>query len=301
MVMNPKGERPDKLKNLMRLVNRAELSSIRSTVSGIIDATNNPRSSAKDLKKVIEIDPPLTARILKLANSAYYCPLGAIKEIQHAIIFVGFDALKELALSQKVCELFAQDESINGYSRTSLWKHSVAVALLGKMIYRREFGERGENAYIAGLLHDIGIIVEDQFFHKDFLNILDKAQDEEKDLSKAEYEVLGYTHADIGKTVTDTWDLSEEFVMAVGYHHNPEGVTQEFSRIVSTLYIADYLCQERGLGYRHKSTQNKAVFNKCLKRLALEPHALDLIVEDMEDEIATMEAEGLLHYESCES
>ena len=83
-------------------------------------------------------------------------------------------------MSQKVCEAFAGNTDIEGYSRNLLWKHSVAVALLGKMIYRREFGRKGDNIYVAGLLHDIGIIALDQFCQDDFRLILSRRKTEKK-------------------------------------------------------------------------------------------------------------------------
>ena len=157
--MKPEEEKSTKLKKIVEMVNKSEISSIQNIVSGVTKIINDPKSSAKDLKEIIQIDPPLTGKLLKLANSVYYSPRTKISEIQQAIIWVGYDALKELALSQKVCEIFAGNSTIEGYSKTLLWKHSVAVSLLGKMIYRKEFREKGENIYVAGLLHDIGIIV----------------------------------------------------------------------------------------------------------------------------------------------
>jgi len=291
--MNFKEEKYDRISKIIELVDKSEISSIQSVVSGVIDVINDPESSAKDLKDIIEIDPPLTAKVLKVANSAYYCSLRKISEIQQAVIWIGFDVVKEIVLSQKVCEVFNQDETINGYSESSLWKHSVAVALLGKMIYRREFGERGENAYVAGLLHDIGIIVENQFLEDDFREVLNKSKLEKKNLSAAEYEVLGYTHTDIGSMVTGHWSLPEELVVAIGNHHNPDKAPQEFSKFASTLYIADYLCQERGIGYSDAPFCDSGIFRRCLKRLDLKGYALDLIVKDMEQEITMMEDHGL--------
>lgn len=292
-------ERYEKVKKIIELVDQSEISSIQSVVSGVIDVINDPQSSAKDLKDIIEIDPPLTARVLKVANSAYYYSLRKISEIQHAVIWIGFDVVKEIALSQKVCEVFDQDETISGYSGSSLWKHSIAVALLGKMICRREFGERGENAYAAGLLHDIGIIVENQFLGNGFIDILKKAEQEKKNLSVSEYEVLGYTHTDIGKTLTDHWSFPEELVVAIGNHHNPDKAPQEFSKFASTLYIADYLCQERAIGYSDAPFCDPGIFRRCLKRLDVKGYALDLIVKDMEQEIFRMEDQGLFQYEKA--
>ncbi len=80
---------------------------------------NDPESGAKGLKDIIEIDPPLRAGVLKAANSAYYCSMRKISEIQHAVIWIGYDVVKEIVLSQKVCEVFDQDETISGYSGNS--------------------------------------------------------------------------------------------------------------------------------------------------------------------------------------
>ena len=169
------------LNRIVRLVDEGEggISSIKNITAGIIGIVNDPESSARDLKKLIELDPPLTAKILRVANSAYYAPKKKISDIGHAIVNIGFNTVKELALSQKVCEIFNQKERIGGYSRVFLWNHSISTALLGKMIYRKEFGKKGDNIYVAGLLHDIGIIVEDQFLHDDFKLILKKAMFEE--------------------------------------------------------------------------------------------------------------------------
>ena len=294
--MTFKEERYEKISKIIGLVDQSEISSIQNVVSGVIDVINDPHSSAKDLKDIIEIDPPLTAKVLKVANSAYYYSLNKISEIQHAVIWIGFDVVKEIALSQKVCEVFEQDETVSGYSGRSLWKHSIAVALLGKMICRREFGERGENAYAAGLLHDIGIIVENQFLENEFIAVLHKTEHEKINLSKAESEVLGYTHTDIGKMLTEHWSFPEELVVAIGNHHNPDKAPEEFSKFASTLYIADYLCQERGIGYSDAPYFDPGVFRGCLKRLDIKEYALDLIVKDMEQEISKMEGQGLFQY-----
>jgi HD-like signal output (HDOD) protein len=291
--MNLDKERTENIETFIKLIDESEIASIKSVVSGVMNVINDPRSSAKDLKDIIEIDPPLTAKVLKTANFAYYSPPKEISEIQHAVIWIGFDTLKEIALSQKVCEIFERDETIHGFSGVSLWKHSIAVGLLGKLIYRREFGERGDNAYAVGLMHEIGIILEDQLLKNDFQSILDKAKNEEKNLSKLEDEVFGYNHADVGKALGNHWSFPQEFVVAIGHHHSPHEAVQEFSRITLTLYVADYLCQERGIGYCDAPFKDKLAFQECLDKLGLESYALDLIVSDMEQEILKMENDGL--------
>ena len=129
-----------------------------------------------------------------------------------------------------------------------MWRHSVAVALFSKMIFRREFGERGENIYIAGLLHDIGIIVEDQFLHEDFKKCLRELKEKNKNLPGAEKEVFNLTHSDIGKSITGNCNFPTDLVIAIGYHHNQLSVPDENLKIVMTLHVAECFFQYNGLG-----------------------------------------------------
>ena len=291
--MDQEEEKYARIEKIVQMVNESEISSVQNVVSGITKIINDPESSAKDLKEIIQIDPPLTGKLLKLANSVHYSPRTKVSEIQQAIIWVGYDALKALALSQKVCEVFAGDSDIEGYSRNLLWKHSVAVALLGKMIYRREFGRKGENIYVAGLMHDIGIIALDQFCQDDFRLILNKTKTDKKNHSKTEKEVLGFDHAEVGKGITDSWNLPQELIEVIGCHHNPDNISRDFVRPGLTLYVADYVCQQKRLGYGDAPVQDKELFKKCLKRLELSSYALDLIAEDVEQELRKMEEQGL--------
>ena len=128
---------------------------------------------------------------------------------------------------------------------------------------------------------------------KDFNLILRKANQEQKNLHTIEYETLGFSHTDIGKMLTEHWGFPQELSIAMESHHNPDEVPHEFSKFASTLYIADYICQERDIGFRDASSGDSDLFQRCLKRLDIKGYALDLIVNDMEKEIAMMEDHGL--------
>jgi putative nucleotidyltransferase with HDIG domain len=246
------------------------------------------------LKKIIQIDPPLTARVLKLANSAYYSPGRKISDIQEAIIRLGFDTVKELALSQKVCEIFKSDVTFCGYSRSALWKHSLAVALLSKMIYRREFGQRGEIIYATGILHDIGLITEDQFQQEDFRLALSKSKNGEINMIQAEREFFSFNHTEVGKAICDDWQISEDLTIAIGNHHDPSGVYKQHARMTNTLYIADQYCQKNEIGYGDSQFEDTESFHRSLKRLGLEHRALEILLEDIRAEISKMEEQGFL-------
>ncbi len=288
-------EKTKKIEKIIQHVDQSDISSIKSVVSGIVKIINDTSSTAKDLVDLILIDPPLTAKVLKIANSAYYSPRQKIFDIEESIIWIGFDALKELALNQKVCEIFQAEAHIEDYSRAALWKHSIAVALLGKMIFRKEFGERGENIYVAGLLHDIGIIALDQFLPIEFEQILLKSKNENKNIQISENEILGYDHTDIGQAITEHWNFPTQLIRSIQYHGNPIHVFQEYLKMTYTLYIADCLCQESGIGFCSTFIKNRKLFHTCLQKLDVKPNALKLIIAELKQEIKKMEDQGIFN------
>ena len=287
-------ENTQDLERLIGQVNKSNISSIAGMVARIISVINDPESTAKDLVEIILTDPPLAANVLRLVNSAHYSPRRKIADIQQAVIFIGFDALKELALNQKVCEIFQKVVNIEGYSRQSLWVHSVAVAQFAKMIYRREFAMRGENAYAVGLLHDLGIIIEDQFRNTELVAALRMVKHESLPLWQAEQKVLGYDHSRIGAAVSQDWHLPNEIVDGISYHHKPLEAPSASHVIATTLFVANYGCQQAEIGYCDAPLDDEDIYHQSIENMGIERHAIDLIQNDVHSLITTMVAEGLL-------
>ena len=292
--MKPSPDKAQALATLIERVNASNISTIGSIVARIITVINDPEATAKELVAIIMTDAPLAANVLRLVNSAYCAPKNKIADIQQAVIFIGFEALKELALNQKVCEIFKRGVNVNGYSRSRLWKHSVAVALFSKMVYRKEFVQRGENAYAVGLLHDLGIIIEDQFQNENLIRALETSAAKRLSLMEAENEIIGYDHARIGMALAENWRLPAEIAMGIGYHHAPMEAPPAAATLTRVLHIANYCCQANNIGYCDAPLQDEALYADCVEILNIEPHALDLIVQEVHQKILNMESEGLL-------
>jgi putative nucleotidyltransferase with HDIG domain len=287
-------ENKNDLNRLIEQANRSNISSIAGMVARIIAVINDPEATAKDLVEIVLTDPPLAANILRLVNSAHFAPRRRIADIQQAVIFIGFDALKELALNQKVCEIFQKVVNMEGYTRLALWKHSVAVANFAKMIYRREFALRGENAYAIGLLHDLGIIVADQFRNPSLVNALHLVNAERLPLWQAEQRVLGYDHTQIGAAITKNWQLPDEIIQGIAYHHAPDQAPEQARRIAATLFVANHCCQQSEIGYCDAPLENEALYAHSMETLDIEPHAVELIMNDVHDLIQDMVEQGIL-------
>ncbi len=282
------------LNSLLEKVNKSEISTIKQTVIHIIRTINDPDSSASDLKRIIELDPPLTSKLLKLANSALYGYQKTISGIQEAIVCIGFDKVRELALSQKVCEIFQNDDIVHGYSRARLWKKSIAVAICSKLIYRREFREKGNDIYVAGLLHDIGIIIVDQFLHERFLEVLKTAYIENRNYINIEEAILGVDHQSIGAELIKDWEMPDELYNAVRFHHDPVGVPDKYEMIVNVIYIANTIIQSKYLGYCDCRFSNDTLFRQSLSRMSIKDKGLELIIKETTEELTKLEKYNFL-------
>jgi HD-like signal output (HDOD) protein len=284
--------REERIAKVIEAVDSSELSSIKSVVSGIVRLINDPRSTAKDLKEIIQLDPPLSAKILRISNSAYYSPHSKIDEIEKAVIWIGYNTVKELGLRQKTCEIFDNNEAVEGYRRSELWAYSVAVAMFSKLIYRRVYGLKGEAIYASGLLHKIGLIAEEQFLRKAFTKILQVCNQTGRHLLEIEDIVFGFTHADLGRHIAVHWGLPDDIVNAIGFHTDPYNAPEGHFKAVATLYVAAVSCHFAEIGYFKATPFNDILYQHCLKDLNVDQGVLNRIIDDGRYEIADMLDKG---------
>jgi putative nucleotidyltransferase with HDIG domain len=256
----------------------------------------NPNASANELRRVIEVDPPLSARILRRANSASSGLKRSICSIQEAIVLLGFNTVRELAFSLKVAKIFSGGEGRRAELRKRLWKHSLAVALCAKQLYRLEFKERGEGIYSAGLLHDIGIIAEDQFAWSFLEEALVVADERRISLREAEIEVFNFDHAQLGGELTGAWRMPNELVKTIAYHHSPLAVDPLWQRQAASIGVCDYVCKRISLGVEASPGEEDGELHmKTLQLLGVVPESLDMIAEDVAKDLQALEAKGELY------
>lgn len=284
----------ERLEKIISEINNSELSSVKSVVVGIIQLINDPKSTTRDLQKIIQVDPPLTAKILRVSNSAFYAPQIKIDEIEKAIIWIGYDTVKELAIRQKTGQMFGDKDSIEGYREQELWAYCVATAQFAKMIYRREFGLKGENIYTAGLLHKIGLIAVEQFLREEFIKILKLFNLQKGKLSVIEKKVLGFTHAELGGHIARNWLLPNELSAAITYHDNPYAAPTKCFKECATMYVAAVQCRFAGIGYVKATVFDEPLYHRCLKDLKLTQKSIDPIIADGRQELADMLEKGAL-------
>lgn len=216
-------------------------------INKIIALTDDPDSTVQDMEKAILKDSVLTTKILRLANSAYYGYARNISTISRAAVLLGFQAIKSLALASTM-RTYLTDE-LKGYSleKNQLWTQSQTCAIVSRFIAKQIKYPNPEEAYIAGLLRDIGKTILNQHMEKEYAEVLLRIEVDNLSFLDAEREVLGFNHAEIGEKVAEKWNLPKALVDAIGHHHTPE-LANINPLLVSIIHIADAITMMMGVG-----------------------------------------------------
>jgi len=199
-----------------------DLPTLPRTVLRITEIINNPRSSAKDLASVITEDQILTARLLKLVNSAFYGFPQQISTVTNAVVLLGFDAIRNLLLTTSVFDIFIKKQKVDKEKLEKFWDHSLSCAVGAKVIGSYLRYEKVEELFVAGLLHDIGKVIEMLYMPEAFEQIEQIVNNENILIRQAEEEVLGFTHTEIGELLAKKWGMPDKLAKAIAFHHQPE-------------------------------------------------------------------------------
>jgi len=269
--------------DLKRLIARVEdLPTLPRTVLRITEMVNDPRASARDLSRIISDDQVLTARLLKLVNSSFYGFPQRVSTVTGAIVLIGFDAIRNLLLTTSVFDLFPSRTSKGRRHQESLWDHSLGCAIGAKAIGEILRHEKLEELFVAGLLHDIGKIVEMTLLPEQFARITTRVAENRILISAAEAEVLGCTHADIGRLLAQRWNLPAKLMSLIEYHHSP-AAAGAWAVEASIVHLADILTRALGLG-SGGDDRVPALERSAWELLKLKASALDSIMAAMLDE-----------------
>jgi putative nucleotidyltransferase with HDIG domain len=209
--------------------------------------TNDPRSSAIDISRIISYDQAFTARVLRMANSAYYGFARKITTVSEAIVILGYETLKSVVLALTLQKFYDQEVRGYGLEKGELWKHSVGCALAARLIATRVKYTSVEEAFVAGLLHDVGKVILNQFVRDEIYKIIEIAASEGLSFAEAEKKVLGFDHQDIGSRVAEKWNFNDKIVEAIRYHHRPDRAKKD-PELTAIVHVADFICLSLGLG-----------------------------------------------------
>ncbi len=257
----------------------------------IVELVEDPKSTAADLHRVIANDPALCSRILKVVNSSFYGLPGQIGSINRAIVMLGLNAVKNIAIAASLAKLFRGGDLTANFSARNLWDHSMATAAASKIVADALKLGLSDEAFLAGLIHDIGIMVAMQYDRSRLIAVLDRVGADAGGIPTAnmlelEEETFGATHQDFGAGLCEKWKFPKSFVLVTGNHHHPLTPPQGSRTLTCLVYVADRLAAEYGTGFR-LDLLNTDVAAEVRDEIRLSVQKLEHIRSDIGEQLKT--------------
>lgn len=224
-----------------------EFPTLPTIYSTLLDTMANPRSTANDVADVISQDQASASKVLKASNSSIYGFRGKINTISQAIVFIGFDEVKNLVTALSIINLFKDAKKSLFFNPIDLWKHSLAVGVISRQIGRTVGVKNLENYFLAGILHDIGKLLFFKIMPDDYSDIINYAIEQNITIRDAEQEKIGITHTVAGEMLAEKWKLPSSLKNAIRYHTTGT-VDGQINQLSGIVHIANITASMLGLG-----------------------------------------------------
>lgn len=228
---------------LIRKFNK--MKTLPHVVTKLSKLIHDDNATMKDFEEVIKMDPTLVVRLLNLVNSPYYGLVQKADSIGRAVAFLGTKNLYSLAVTDALKNIFSSSTTASEmYSRQQLWLHCAAVSICSKLLAERLFGIRGDDAYLCGILHDFGLIVEEQVAEKPFLDACSD-YNPSTTITAIEHQYLDTNHCEIGYLLMQEWSMPPAIQEAIRDHHSQLDDVEPES-LTGILQISVYITEQLG-------------------------------------------------------
>lgn len=236
----------DPLKSLIARI--GELPTLPSVILRINALLSNPRTTAQEVGIAIASDQSIAAKIIRLVNSAMYGFPGRISTITHAIVILGFSTVKNVILTTSILSNFDMKKNIPGFDMSGLWMHSLATGSIARLI-AQEIGYKGkEEAFVGGLLHDLGKVIHALYLQESFIRILNYSQSQNILYLESEKLLEKTSHDQIGAWLSEKWNLPADLTAVLTHHHHPN-LAGSHALLVSIVHVADVLARSLQIGH----------------------------------------------------
>ena len=220
---------------------------LQTNATRLIEVISDPGSTLNEIVETIRYDQAITTQVLRLCNSAYYGLSRQVASLDDAIRFLGTSKMMQLVMAAHTRGLLGKPQEGYGIRPGGLWEHSVGVAIATQVIAHRIGHEQAGLLFTAGLLHDVGKIILNEFVAEEFSQIAKVVTENNTSFLDGERSVLGFTHAEVGQCVGEAWELPEAIVKAMRYHHEPE-LLDPPDPTVDIIHLSDAVCMMCGVG-----------------------------------------------------
>ena len=271
--------------NLESIVKKARnLPTLPQVTTKLLEVFNDSKSEAKDVGKIIETDQSLSARILKQVNSPFYGFSGRIASLKHAVVILGFNTVKNLAMGLSIIKMSRKgDNSV--LDTKKYWEHSLGVGVAARSIGKEIEYSCPEELLAAGLLHDIGKIILSDSFPEEYKKVVKEAKEKGEEIYQSEHNVFGASHTEVGEWFTIENRFPPVLRACVRNHHTPSDQnSDEFIKAVKIIHLADRLCRLQGIGWSDDSKSSDGIEDVC-EEIGLTDEAREKVIESLKSEV----------------
>lgn len=233
------------------------IATLPEVTSRIVATVEDPKSTAAQLHKLVAHDPALATRILKVVNSAFYGLPGQIGSVERAIVLLGLNAIKNLAVAASLGQLFRGVKLCEGFTAKDLWTHCIAVGVTARELARQMKVPIADEAFLAGLIHDTGMLVSLQTWPDKLREVCETVRASGRDFCEVEREVVGADHQQLGRGLAEMWKFPRSCQLVAGFHHTPTALSDNNRLLVTLVYTADTVCCQAGKGFNLTALRQK--------------------------------------------
>lgn len=265
---------------LRKLLEVEDLPTLPEVMTRIFETVENGNSSARDMARVLETDHAISTRILRMANSAFYALRTRVETIQAAIVVLGFDAIRQLALATTVFDALSRHRQF-ALEPDDFWMHSLGAAKAARSLGLKRKVDSPDSCFTAGLLHDIGKYTMALALKDEYCRIAEAARDNELPLKDVEREALRTTHAEVGAWLMERWRFPALFIDSVRCLYRASAYPGAFPAEVRIVALSSELSRAAGIG--HAGDYNPASFDaNLLLSLNLSEHEVQSILDELD-------------------
>ena len=247
----------------------SSIATLPEVTAKIISTVENPKSTASELHRIVSHDPALVTRIMKVVNSAFYGLPGQIGSIERAIVLLGLNAIKNIAVAASLGQLFRGAKLCEGFTAKDLWTHCIAVGVTARELAKQMKLPVADEAFLAGMIHDVGLLISLQTTPEQLRQVCEAAKTSERSFIDLEREVMGMDHQQLGTCLAEQWRFPKNCQLVAGHHHQPSKLGDGNRLLVSLVYVADTICCQSSHGF------NLTAMHQRLDELELRDVQLD--------------------------
>jgi HD-like signal output (HDOD) protein len=251
-----------------------------ATAQKVLGQMNDPDVSIEKIKKIISADPGLATKILRVANSAFYGGYRNIQNLTQAILRLGLNAVRNIVVATSMKNVYKRF----GLAEKLLWEQRIGAALASSLIAKSTRAADAEDAFIGGLLHDVGKVVLNNEFQEDFAKVMERVYNEGVEYAEAEKEYFDFTQRQVGASLVKKWGFPESIEAMLNNFDNKEELAKDrgLSNLVAIVKLSDKLCQKYGVGWR-KAYEDEIDLGNLPELIGIDEDDLEDILERVQE------------------